>query len=156
MGYGNETAYPSPYRTITVGGTMYDLGTYADRDWTCATQPGGCDSRFGPTNPGSNFGPCVSVWAPAWRIHAAGGGSAADYRDVDALGQPTYGPSSGTSFAAPYVAGIVARLLERNPTWTTQQIYQEIANRANSRPNMPDFDRGPIVNRRLVYMSPFE
>lgn len=149
MGYGNETNFPSPGRTITVGGTLYELATYNDQRWTCAAQPGGCDPIYGPSDPGSNYGPCVSIWAPAWNINVAGAANANSFRTG-------YGARSGTSFAAPSVTGVVARLLERYPSLTPQQVWTELVNRANLRWVVTDFDPSALVNTRLLYMSPFD
>lgn len=152
MGYGGT--YPSTHRTITVGGTMYTGTNYTDRRWECQFAPGGCDPAWTNTTTGegmgSNFGSCVSIWAPAWNVRVAYTTSSTAYR-------PAGGPSSGTSFAAPYVAGAVARLLENYPWLTPQQVWQELASRADQRgTNVPDFDPSGVTNRRLVYMSPWE
>jgi len=151
MGYGNETNFPSTYRTITVGGTMaFSQDSYADHRWTCAGSPVGCDANWGTGNPGSNYGACVSIWAPAWNIHVAGASGTSSYRDP-------YGPSSGTSWSAPYVAGIIARLFETYPTMSATQVYTELINRSNNRYCCtPDFDPSAVTNNHLVYMSPFE
>lgn len=160
MGYGNETAFPSTYRTITVGGTMYVRNeqdpqnvTYSYNRWTCAQAPGGCDAAWVDTatgyGSGSNYGACVSIWAPAWNIHVAGGSGPTSYRTPG-------GASSGTSFSAPFTAGVVARLLERNSTLTPYQVWQALTSRANQRWGMPDFDPSVVYNNMLVYLSAFE
>lgn len=140
----------STNRTITVGGTMY-TGAYVDERWTCAAQPGGCSTYDElRNNPGSNYGPCVSVWAPAWNVQVAGAAGPSTYRT-------TYRHRSGTSFASPYVAGVAARLLQRFPTLTPQQVWTEILARTSQRWNVPDFDPDPATdNRRLVYMPATE
>ncbi|WP_164557976.1 S8 family serine peptidase [Massilia atriviolacea] len=66
------------------------------------------DPRFGP-EPGSNFGPCVDAWAPGKRIVSTWMNGTA----------PTYISSSGTSWAAPHVAALAARLIETTPTLRT-------------------------------------
>ncbi len=156
MGYGNESAFPSTHRTITVGGTMYlkdAAGNYSYQQWTCAATPEGCDAGWVDSitgyGSGSNFGACVSIWAPAWNIHVAGASSANSYR-------PSGGANSGTSFSAPFTAGVVARLLERDSSLTPDQIWQALVTRANQRWGMPDFDPSAVENHHLVYISPFE
>jgi subtilisin family serine protease len=165
MGYGGS--YATTHHTITVGGTMYDAahGSYVNQRWTCAAAPdvtidqmGNCTQQipFGNLigDPGSNYGACVSIWAPAWNIRVAGSDGPTSYRTQWPAGPHI--PSSGTSFSAPYVAGIVARLLERNPTWTPDQVWQALITRANQRYQpVPNFDPSGN-NNMLVYISPFE
>jgi subtilisin family serine protease len=143
LGYGGEATFPATYRTITVGGTMYTT-TLADRHWQCSVSPASCSTTFA-TELGSNFGPCVSIWAPAMNVRVAYPTDATSYRPL--------GPaSSGTSFAAPLTAGVVARLLQRYPNINSLQVWQELVARANQRVSTPDFDRGPTVNTKLLYM----
>jgi subtilisin family serine protease len=142
LGYGNEQAYPAPYRTITVGGTMYGArqadGTYPDARWTCS----------GPDciEPGSNFGRCVSIYAPAWDIHSAHTVGFGAYREA---------VRSGTSWSAPIVAGLVARILEQNPALTAHEVWLKLQNDANRA--AVDFDPSPgVFNNLLVYLSHLE
>jgi subtilisin family serine protease len=149
-GYGNESAVPSTYRTITVGATAFDPSNYADQRWSCVNTPAQCPSPWNSSNdPGSNYGQCVSIWAPGWSVKVAGAASSTSYRSAGQF-------STGTSFAAPLVAGAVARLLQSYPTLSAQQVWTELVNRANQRVNPPDFDPGTLVNNKLLYMSPFE
>lgn len=98
MAYGNQSGYPSTYRVISVGGT-----DQLDRRWQCSNWS---DCVTGSV--GSNAGPCVDIYAPAHDVKVAYPG---------ANGQNLYraagGWSSGTSFAAPYVAGLAARWQEK-------------------------------------------
>ena len=126
---------------------MY-TSTYADQRWRCADTPEGCVLPWA-TNQGSNYGPCVSIYAPAWNIHVAGAAGPARYRTPG-------GASSGTSFAAPAVAGAVARLLQHYPTLSATQVWTELVNRASQRVNTPDFDPTAVTNNRLLYLSPFD
>lgn len=58
----------------------------------------------------SNFGPCVDIYAPGVDIVSA------DYMSNGSQ------VKSGTSMAAPHVAGVAALYLEANPTWTPAQV----------------------------------
>ncbi len=55
--------------------------------------------------PGSNEGNCVEVWAPSQRVYSTWSGG--------------YQFLSGTSMAAPHIAGFAARLVESNPSIQT-------------------------------------
>jgi hypothetical protein len=80
-------------RVITVGGFAKD----ADERWISND----------PVNPASNWGPCVDLWAPAERISTASTAEWDQYRPA--------GDASGTSFSAPMVAGLIARMFSDDP-----------------------------------------
>lgn len=91
---------------------------------------------------GSNTGPCIDVWAPAAHI------SSADY-DGPGAGCRL----SGTSMAAPHVAGAVALHLEENPGHNPAQVHQAIIDNAisgvlESSPSSP-YSIGNSPNRLL-------
>ena len=104
------------YRVISVGGTDEQ-----DRIWKCSNFSG----ETCP-DPGSNYGQCVDIYAPAHMIRAA------------AMRLPTPDSSyreagmSGTSFAAPYVAGIAARILQSSPSLTPAQVWSQIQAKAQT------------------------
>jgi hypothetical protein len=127
---------------ITVGGTQIlnspmglpvGAGTYdpskpaSDGRWICdsAIDDSPCSS-----NPGSNFGSCVTTFAPARNITSASLAGERAYRTGMGGGLPddqkTLG--SGTSFSAPIIAGAAARFLEqlspasRNPEGVYRQL----------------------------------
>lgn len=150
---GNQPSWPF---VITVGGT--DI---ADQRYHCDT----C-----PLDPGSNFDACVDIYAPAKHIHAAHIASSNAYRDdpnwvavfnqtADNLNQSQYDTTvdrvdSGTSFSAPIVAGIAARLLQTFPSMSVRDVWNFIHDSATALPT--DFDGdGKYDNDRLVYISPY-
>jgi len=79
-----------------------------------------------PTNPnayaastaGSNGGACVTLFAAAKNVTVAQITGTTAYRDRRSSG----GLASGTSWSAPIVAGVAARILESNPTFNAAQV----------------------------------
>src|SRR5262249_9662835 len=72
----------------------------------------------------STYGPqSVTLGAPGANIYSTlpGGG---------------YGYKSGTSMAAPHVAGAVALVAAANPTWTASQIINQIKNSVTPLPSL--------------------
>ena len=94
--------YPARYSTtIAVGAT-----NACDERWS--TGPGGaCPNPF-PTL-GSSFGPELDVVAPGADV-------------LTTMGQNGYGNETGTSFAAPHVAGMIGLLLSFRPHLSYQEV----------------------------------
>jgi membrane-anchored mycosin MYCP len=89
-------------------------------------------------------GPWVDVAAPGEGVvslSSTGGGLA---NTVD--GQRGSTPLSGTSYAAPVVAGVAALIRSRFPTWTARQVMQRIKATAHHPPGSWD----PLVGAGLV------
>ncbi|HUR82115.1 MAG TPA: S8 family serine peptidase [Thermoanaerobaculia bacterium] len=89
---------------------------------------------YGPyinTTLGSNGGQCVTLFAPAKNIPVANHDALNTYRDSRA----TAGWASGTSWSAPIVAGVVARILQSNPTYNVDQVHAALMSRTG-----PDLD----------------
>jgi subtilisin family serine protease len=133
LGHGGR--HPTNHHTITVGATAYVTntnGTYTD-----------------VKSANSNFGPCVSIFAP---------GSSLSVAYKDASGASTFIPftTGGTSFASAIVSGAVARLLQQYPTLTASQVWTELQNRAAQRTvQPPNFDPSGF-NNRLLYIRATE
>ncbi|KAI9164261.1 hypothetical protein H9P43_008090 [Blastocladiella emersonii ATCC 22665] len=65
----------------------------------------------------SNFGPCLTAWAPGDGIVSSSNG-----------GPRAYAVFRGTSQAAPFVTGVVAQLLQVNPQWKPADITAALRN----------------------------
>lgn len=65
----------------------------------------------------SNFGSCVDIFAPGVDILSA---------TLSRKSRNGWRIASGTSFSAPFVTGVVALLLEKNPYWSPSEIRQAI------------------------------
>ena len=83
--------------------------------------------RDGRAAPFSNFGPSIDLAAPGVAIHSTrpGGG---------------YGAQSGTSMAAPHVAGAAALVLARHPGYTPLQVLGVLAASARDAGPVPGWD----------------
>ena len=88
---------------------------------------GGTD-RQNATWAGSCVGPAVDVYAPAEAILCASISDHNRYRGTAG----TTDMSSGTSYAAPYVSGIAARMLEADPTLSPVEIERRIKDTASA------------------------
>lgn len=85
----------------------------------------------------SNFGACSDIFAPGEDILSAG------------IGSPiSKAISKGTSMASPFVAGAVAKILEKNPTFNRSQVVSELLD--NSTPFVSNELRDPS---RLLYSA---
>ncbi|TWJ31416.1 peptidase inhibitor I9 [Micromonospora sagamiensis] len=87
----------------------------------------------------SNWGTCLDIFAPGVNILSA------TYTSNTATTS-----WSGTSHASPHVAGMAARVLSNNPTWTPAQVASYLTTVANPAVINP----GTGSPNRLLYMSP--
>jgi hypothetical protein len=111
---------------------------------------GDADARWfdASINRGSNYGTTIDLFAPARNVMVAlWSSSVATPNPTDEL------QSTGTSFAAPLVAGAAARYLEFYPTESHAQIEARLVNGATTTVhglNLLDRQNSP---NRLLYMS---
>ena len=96
----------------------------------------------------SDFGKCIDIYAPGVNITSACGSAMCDRFDkLVSL--------SGTSMATPHVSGVIAQMLQANPTATVQEITTMLS--CNASPLVLDIrqDRPPAATRNLLLQIPF-
>ena len=84
----------------------------------------GASTRSGGRASYSNFGPKVALSAPGNSIVSTVN------TGLTTPGAPGYGASSGTSMAAPHVAGVVSLMLSLNPSMTLAQVLTALRSSA--------------------------
>ncbi len=89
---------------------------------------------------GSNWGRCVDLFAPGHNVTAAG-----------AAGDQATASMTGTSMAAPLVAGVAAMYLARNPTATASEVHSAVV--GTSTANVVG-GAGTGSPNRLLYANP--
>lgn len=156
MAYAN-TSFATCGRVISVGAT-----NSSDQRWMCENEPGGAAANCIPIyagacgntdTPGSNYGPNVDIYAPGTNITPA--------RQYDPQAY-SFGPAfyrAGTSYAAPIVAGVIARMASVEGSMTCDWAWRRLQETASyvitwdARPvdangNLPMPAEKPLVNRR--------
>ncbi|GAB2941083.1 hypothetical protein GCM10027280_31930 [Micromonospora polyrhachis] len=88
----------------------------------------------------SNWGTCLDLFAPGVSVLSAWYTSNTATNTI-----------SGTSMAAPHVAGAAARVLQNNPSWSPAQVHSHLVNTAT-----PGVVTNPGTGspNRLLYVSP--
>lgn len=133
--YTGTYTTPNPYATNTTAPGRAELGRYIA--W----------------NLGSNGGQCVTLFAPAKNIHVASHETTgAPYRDSRASGAS----ASGTSWSAPIVAGMVARILENNQTYNIDAVYTALMARTSADLDATELNPPGVTNtpNAVLRMSP--
>jgi subtilisin family serine protease len=121
-------------------------------------------TTFQPTNPanigvstppGSNYGACVDIWAPGDRIVSTWGAHSGDTfaTQTYAGNAPNFGQGwafvSGTSMAAPHVAGVAAYLADVNNPASPGELEQLIRNYAQQYGGATDAANQPVKVVRI-------
>ncbi|MGW0434117.1 S8 family peptidase [Micromonospora sp. NPDC003197] len=121
---GNSNANACNYSPASVG-TALTVG---------ATQSNDARASF------SNYGTCLDLFAPGVSVLSAWYTSNSATNTI-----------SGTSMAAPHVAGAAARVLQNNPSWTPAQVHSYLVSTAT-----PGVVTNPGTGspNRLLYVSP--
>lgn len=148
MAYRNRLNFETTLerRVISVGGLgqrLSSTGQVTEARWDCPMYDGEpCWPVYNPATLstvtyGSNYGPTVDIYAPAHNVTTASMESPSSYRTL-------HESRSGTSFAAPVVAGIVARILQAEPTLDPLTVWQRLRDTAGRSPSY--FDSTPITS----------
>jgi len=139
MAYRN-TSFLTPGHVISVGGT-----NETDSRWQCSGGECYYEAKCGGGQiaAASNYGPIVDIWAPAHNLESAHIQCASCRRALATA-------RSGTSFSAAIVSGIVARLLQANPSLTPTQVWSRLQTDATVVSPAIDPSNG---NSMLVYRA---
>ena len=106
---------------------------------------GSVNGAYALSEPGSNYGKCVDVWAPGKSIYSTWKDSAND----------AYVKLTGTSMAAPHVAGVAAYLAETKGLQTPAQIEASVRSYMGTVPGSKDAQGNAIsiVNLKKNFPS---
>jgi subtilisin family serine protease len=130
LGGGADRALDDAVRRSVAAGVVYAIAAGNDNKDACNTSPARADEGItvgATTNSDarasfSNFGGCVDIFTPGHNITSSWNTGAADNKTI-----------SGTSMAAPHVAGIVALYLGTNPNASPNDVAKALVD--NSTPN---------------------
>ena len=120
---------------VAAGNSNRDASTFSPASEPTVITVGATMSNDGRASY-SNFGPLLDIFAPGSGITSAFHRSSTEARSL-----------SGTSMAAPHVAGAAALLLEENPSRTPAQVMEELA--AYATPDLVTNSGLGSVNRLL-------
>ncbi|MCX6533740.1 MAG: S8 family serine peptidase [Actinobacteria bacterium] len=137
LSLGGEGVCPQQYQTAineaNSRGTVIVVAAGNSNVPASTFVPANCDgvitvaasNRDGQKASFSNFGSVVDIAAPGTDIKSTMNAG------LTGPGLPTYALKSGTSMAAPYVAGVVALMLSNEPSLTPADVETRIKNQSN-------------------------
>jgi len=125
-------------RVITVGGSMLANVNGVEGRWVR-------DADDPATEPGSNTGMCVTLFAPARKIRSAQMSATGDYRRFVEVNGLT-ADASGTSFSAPMAAGVGAQFLQLYSTGGPDDVYNALMNSAAKNKLDPNTLQGTVTS----------
>jgi subtilisin family serine protease len=131
LGGGASSALDAAVNNATAAGVLFVAAAGNDNANACNSSPARAATAYtvGSTTSSdarssfSNFGTCLNIFAPGSSITSAWSTSNTATNTI-----------SGTSMAAPHVAGAAALLVEENPTWTVAQVRAALTD--NATPNV--------------------
>jgi subtilisin family serine protease len=123
---------------VASGNDASDACDFSPASAATALTVNNADSRNRPAR-STNFGRCTHIWAPGSSIRGAGHRSNTEMRTL-----------SGTSMAAPHVAGVAAKRLALNPTMSVSQLRSAILDRARTGMMQGELRRSPNSYVRMT------
>jgi serine protease len=127
LGGGASTATDNAVNNAVAAGVTFVVAAGNDNGDACTKSPAraanaitvGSTANNDARSSFSNYGNCLDIYAPGSNIKSAWYNSTTATKTI-----------SGTSMAAPHVAGVAALILQENPGFSPAQVTNELSNRS--------------------------